>query len=72
MIDFEILGWIGFGFISLGYYLNSQKNILCFYLWAIGNIIFIIYAYQIESNGNRYSDNILIGLPALPPKNFLS
>ena len=30
MNDFEILGWIGFGFISLGYYLNSQKNILAF------------------------------------------
>ena len=45
----DIIGWIGFGFISLGYYLNSQKNIICFYVWALGNIIFIIYAYQIES-----------------------
>lgn len=50
MNDFEILGWIGFGLISLGYYLNSQKNILCFFSWALGNIIFIIYSYQIESN----------------------
>ena len=49
MGDFEILGWIGFGFISLGYYLNSQKNLACFYVWAIGNITFILYAYQIES-----------------------
>ena len=46
----DIIGWIGFGFISLGYYLNSQKNIICFYVWALGNIIFMIYAYQIESN----------------------
>ncbi len=50
MNDFEIVGWIGFGFIFLGYYLNSQKNILCFFSWMIGNIIFIVYAYQIESN----------------------
>tara|TARA_Y100000996_G_C22463887_1_gene619225 strand:- start:687 stop:902 length:216 start_codon:yes stop_codon:yes gene_type:complete len=49
MNDFEILGWIGFAFISLGYYLNSQKKINCFYFWALGNIIFIVYAYQIES-----------------------
>ncbi len=49
MNNFEILGWIGFIFIFFGYYLNSQKNIVCFYVWAIGNIIFIIYAYQIGS-----------------------
>ena len=49
MNDFEILGWIGFIFISLGYYLNSKKNITCFYVWGLGNVIFIIYAYQIES-----------------------
>ncbi len=46
----DIIGWIGFGFISLGYYLNSQKNIICFYVWALGNVIFMIYAYHIESN----------------------
>ena len=49
MNDFEILGWVAFGFISLGYYLNSQRNIICFYFWALGNIIFIFYSYQIES-----------------------
>jgi len=45
----DMLGWFGFLFIILGYYLNSQKKIYCFYIWGIGNMIFIIYAYQIDS-----------------------
>tara|TARA_B100000900_G_scaffold7614_1_gene6420 strand:+ start:164 stop:397 length:234 start_codon:yes stop_codon:yes gene_type:complete len=46
----ELLGWIGFSFISLGYYLNAQKNPHCFYIWGFGNILFALYAFLIESN----------------------
>ena len=49
LIYVNIIGWVGFFFIILGYYLNSKKQINCFYSWAIGNIIFMIYAYLISS-----------------------
>ena len=47
--NIEILGWVGFLFILLGYYLNSKKYINCFYFWGTGNTIFMFYAYQINS-----------------------
>ena len=49
LIYVNIIGWVGFFFIILGYYLNSKKKNNCFYSWAIGNIIFMIYAYLISS-----------------------
>jgi len=49
LIYVNIIGWVGFFFIILGYYLNSKKQINCFYSWGIGNIIFMIYAYLISS-----------------------
>ena len=49
LIYVDIIGWLGFFFIIWGYYLNSKKQINCFYSWAIGNIIFIIYAYLVNS-----------------------
>ena len=45
----ELIGWIGFVFILLGYYLNAKQNIRCFYVWGIGNISFMIYAIMISA-----------------------
>ena len=45
----ELLGWLGFILLSIGYYTNSKKNIICFYFWAMGNIVFIFYAFLITS-----------------------
>ena len=41
----DLIGWIGFLFIIAGYYLNAKKYINCFYIWATGNIIYIVYGY---------------------------
>ncbi|MAX69445.1 MAG: hypothetical protein CMP60_07175 [Flavobacteriales bacterium] len=46
----EIVGWVGFLFITSGYYLNAKKHSFCFYIWGIGNILFILYAILINSN----------------------
>tara|TARA_R110002020_G_scaffold408734_1_gene618530 strand:+ start:286 stop:504 length:219 start_codon:yes stop_codon:yes gene_type:complete len=46
----EIIGWVGFVNILLGYLLNARKQLSCFYFWALGNIILIVYATLINSN----------------------
>ena len=45
----ELIGWIGFVYILLGYLLNAKKVISCFFIWGIGNIILIAYATLIDS-----------------------
>lgn len=45
----ELIGWIGFLFLLIGYYLNANQNILCFYIWGIGNIILTYYAIMINA-----------------------
>ncbi len=45
----EILGWLGFVLILFGYYFNARQHIICFYIWGIGNIIFLIYALLINA-----------------------
>ena len=45
----ESIGWIGFVFIMLGYYLNAKQNIKCFYIWGLGNILYLIYALLISA-----------------------
>ena len=45
----EMIGWFGFVFILMGYYLNAKQNINCFYVWGLGNILFMIYAFIISA-----------------------
>ena len=45
----EMIGWIGSIFILIGYYLNAKQNINCFYIWGLGNILFMIYAFIISA-----------------------
>ena len=45
----ELFGWIGFLFIICGYYLNAKKHPDCFYIWGIGNFLFLLYAIFICS-----------------------
>ena len=43
----EIIGWLGFIFVLLGYYFNAKQKIYCFYIWGLGNILFLIYGFLI-------------------------
>ena len=45
----ELIGWTGFLFIIFGYYLNAKKYSYCFFIWGVGNILFILYANLINS-----------------------
>ena len=45
----ELIGWVGFLFITYGYYLNANKHPNCFYVWGCGNILFLLYAILINS-----------------------
>ena len=49
MIIIETIGWLGFIFILLVYFLNAKQNINCFYIWGLGNILFMIYAFLISA-----------------------
>ena len=40
----EVIGWLGFVFIIIGYILNARQLISCFYFWGVGNILMIMYA----------------------------
>ena len=46
----EVLGWLGFVNLIIGYILNAKKSITCFYFWGIGNILMIVYAVIINAN----------------------
>tara|TARA_B100000579_G_scaffold266990_1_gene220206 strand:+ start:2229 stop:2444 length:216 start_codon:yes stop_codon:yes gene_type:complete len=46
----EVIGWLGFVGLIVGYILNAKKNITCFYVWGLGNILMMIYAVMIDSN----------------------
>ncbi len=45
----DLIGWIGFLFIIAGYYLNAKKYIYCFFIWGTGNIIYILYGYNLNA-----------------------
>jgi len=45
----EIVGWLGFIFVLLGYYFNAKQKIYCFHIWGLGNVAFLIYAYLIDA-----------------------
>tara|TARA_Y100000401_G_C8211441_1_gene168642 strand:- start:50 stop:265 length:216 start_codon:yes stop_codon:yes gene_type:complete len=46
----EVIGWLGFVSLIIGYILNAKKSITCFYVWGLGNILMTIYAVMIDSN----------------------
>ena len=45
----EIIGWLGFIFVFLGYYFNAKQKIYCFHIWGLGNILFLIYGFLINA-----------------------
>ena len=58
----EIIGWIGFLFITCGYYMNAKKHSYCFFIWGIGNILFILYAILIKSNLMLFMSIFTLGM----------
>jgi len=45
----DIIGWLGFFLILLGYYFNAKKKLYCFYIWSLGNIVYIFYGFIINA-----------------------
>ena len=58
----ELIGWIGFLFIIYGYYLNAKRKSYCFYIWGIGNIVFVLYAVLISSLPMLFMSVFTIGM----------
>ena len=47
MID--MIGWLGFILILLGYYFNAKRKLYCFYIWGLGNMVYILYGFIINA-----------------------
>jgi len=62
MILIETIGWLGFVFILSGYYLNAKQNINCFYVWGLGNILFMIYAFLISAPPQIAMSGFVLGM----------
>ena len=62
MIIIESIGWLGFVFILLGYYLNAKQNINCFYIWGLGNILFMISAFLISAPPQIAMSLVVLGM----------
>ena len=45
----DMIGWLGFTLILLGYYFNAKKKLYCFYIWGLGNIVYIFYGFIISA-----------------------
>ena len=45
----EVIGWLGFALVSIGYYLNARKKLYCFIVWGIGNAVYILYGFIINA-----------------------
>ena len=45
----DMIGWLGFILILLGYYSNAKKKLYCFYIWGLGNIVYIFYGFIINA-----------------------
>tara|TARA_B100001250_G_scaffold248871_1_gene213970 strand:+ start:351 stop:581 length:231 start_codon:yes stop_codon:yes gene_type:complete len=73
MEDFyiDILGWLGFLLILVGYYLNAQKQIICFPIWAIGNIIYIIYGFILNAFPIMAMSIFVLGMNVYGYKNWV-
>jgi len=59
---YEMIGWLGFVFILMGYYLNAKQNINCFYVWGLGNILFMIYAFIISAPPQIDMSGFVLGM----------
>ena len=67
----DILGWLGFLLILVGYYLNAQKQIICFPIWAIGNIIYIIYGFILNAFPIMAMSIFVLGMNVYGYKNWV-
>ncbi len=44
----DIIGWVGF-ILIIWYYLNAKKKLYYFYIWGIGNLIYVSYRFVIDA-----------------------
>ncbi len=58
----ELIGWLGTALIMLGYYLNARKYKTCFYVWGLGNIVFLIYSYLISATPQGAVSIFVLGM----------
>ena len=58
----ELIGWLATILLLIGYYLNAQKKIASWSVWAMGNSIMLLYAHLIQSYSVMFLSFVLIAL----------
>ena len=57
----EMIGWLGFALVSMGYYFNAKKKLYCFYIWGLGNAVYVLYGFIIKCFSNHSYECVCIG-----------
>ena len=45
----DIIGWLGFTLIIIGYFFNAKKKLYCFFFWGFGNLVYVFYGFVIDA-----------------------
>ena len=61
-MNVELIGWIATVLLLVGYYLNAQKKIVSWSVWALGNTIMFLYAHLIQSYSVMFLSFVLVAL----------
>lgn len=62
MIDTSALPWIGNGLILAATYLLARKRKICLVYYSLGNVLYIVWAFQHQIWGVVALDGVLTGL----------
>tara|TARA_B110000008_G_C16810813_1_gene500691 strand:- start:666 stop:899 length:234 start_codon:yes stop_codon:yes gene_type:complete len=66
----ELLGWVSFSFILIGYYLNAKLNKKCFYFWVVGNLLYSLYGIYINAFPIIATSILVLGMNVYGFKNW--
>ena len=66
----ELLGWLAFAFLLIGYYLNSKVDKSCFYYWGIGNMLYTVYGFSVNAMPIIATSVLVLGMNIYGFKNW--
>jgi len=69
-VSVELLGWLAFVFLLIGYYLNSRVDKTCFYYWGVGNVLYTIYGFSVNAMPIIATSILILGMNVYGYKNW--
>ena len=59
-MDIELLGWLATFILLVGYWANAHKKLFSWIVWAVGNLLMLVYALVIQSYSVAFLSIVLI------------